>query len=138
MSAAAAACNIENDNAGAPYASRREPCHRGEGSKLHWTEAQTATLIRLHAMGAVSEDIAAEIGFTTRQIRNRAYRLGLDFAQRPSDWTPDKVDGLKKLHSERKTFLEISQILGIGRSACIGKAHRLKLKPNPTHPPRTD
>jgi hypothetical protein len=54
-----------------------------------------------------------------------------------SAWTPEKVEQLKALMDEGLTFAQIGAAIGMGRCACIGKAHRLGLRrgEEAKHPP---
>jgi hypothetical protein len=67
----------------------------------------------------------------------------------PPTWNDEKIAQLRALHAENLPFSQIAAILKVGRSAAIGKAHRLGLrcritlkcksaqqKPQPTHPKR--
>lgn len=63
-------------------------------------------------------------------------------------WTDEKIAVLKGMHADGASFREIGNKIGMSRSACIGKAHRLNLasrestnksaapKPRKLRPPR--
>jgi hypothetical protein len=54
-------------------------------------------------------------------------------------WTPwpdEKVEQLKAAFNEGLTFAQIGERIGMGRAACIGKAHRLGLERDEDQHPR--
>ena len=43
-------------------------------------------------------------------------------------WTPEMIDALKRLRGRGRTFGQIAKMLGVSRSAAIGKAMRVGLR----------
>jgi hypothetical protein len=93
-----------------------------------WTEAETAELIRLHALMYSAREMAELLKRPSRSaILGKLHRLGLSLAVSPAhaacrtSWTKEQVAELRKLKRAGRTVAEIAERLGKGSPAIRSK-----------------
>lgn len=106
----------------------------------HWRASELALLRQSCLSGFTVYGTAARLGRSADLVRKKAEEMGLKFIRQivlPTMWVkwsanPELVEQLKQLKAEGLSTALIAQRMGIGRSAVIGKLHRLGLSGQPS------
>lgn len=118
-----------------------------------WTDARRSRLIELHTAGLSLKQLAGALGgfddyhdFGRGAVSTECARLGLRRYAKLSTgdvWTPERIEELKRLYADRRCLSasEIAHEMGCfrlygdgGRSAVLGKIHRLNMPSRETNP----
>jgi hypothetical protein len=97
-----------------------------------WTEAETAELIRLHALMYSAREMAALLKRPSRNsILGKLHRLGLSLAVSPADaarrtsWDKERVKELRRHRRAGRTVAEIAERMGTTPSSIRSKAREI-------------
>lgn len=120
---------------------------------MPWTDARRSRLIELHTAGLSLKQLAGALGgfdgyhdFGRGAVSTECARLGLRRYAKLSTgdiWTPERIEELKRLYADRRCLSasEIALEMGCfrlygdgGRSAVLGKIHRLNMPSRETNP----
>jgi GcrA cell cycle regulator len=99
-----------------------------------WTYPRTETLRQMAAKNASGSDIAAILGTTRDSVTKKARRLGVQLQGRSGRpefaWLDEHIETMRAMANERASATTVASVLGITRSAVLGKAKRLGVKFN--------
>lgn len=98
--------------------------------KKKWTPKEEKLLLELHAKGKGRLAIAALLGRSKLSVKAKLEMLDAppSFYKKESPWSPEKIEELKTHWGKGTGTKQIACLLGMTKSAIIGKAHRLRLK----------
>ena len=102
-----------------------------------WTEEQLEILQRDWTAGVAARDIAANLGFQTNTVQNKAHHLGF---HRPdwysTSWTPEMERKLIFLLDAGYSRSAAARELGVSKNSAIAKALRIGWQPPEPEKPR--
>lgn len=97
-----------------------------------WPEEHVEILRRMWAEGRTATAIGEAIGRTRKAVQTKAEKLKLprkikSSIKRAADWPDERFERLKTMWAAGKSSIEIAKVLGVTRSAVMGKIVRAKL-----------